>query len=235
MLEGQEFPILRFHAEKGFKSRIHQFQEVWQETYEDKALKLVEQYTGLPWKSSVVEINATRPKSAMEKAFLGDTDPQDPSKIRLFSIGTKRSWEALVHELIHSNIWAAYLSDLRLREPGLFEDIFCDEILTELIAQKICISLKLRARMDYRWALEYGFETAFDRIADILGFNLNAWRLNRDRRRSSWGAKKLRGEGASNLEKWFKDYVKYVRRGEMNALKGRREILKLFPNISELY
>jgi len=231
----QEFPILLFHAEKGFKYKMHRFQEIWQGIYENKVLRLVEQYTGLPWKLSEVEINAIRPKSTIEKGFPGDTNPQDPSKIRLFSIGTKGSWEALVHELVHSNIWAAYRSDLRLREIGLFEDIFCDEILTELIAQKICMRLKLRARMDYRWALEYGFETAFDRIADILGFKLNAWRLNRDRRRSSWGAKKLRGEVASSLEKWFEDYVKYVQRGEMNALKGRREILELFPNISELY
>jgi len=229
-------PVLKFNAEKGFKSRMPQFQHIWQETYESRALRLVEQYTGLPWKLSEIEITVTRPRSELEKAFRGDTNPQDPSKIRLFTIKAKENpYETLVHELVHSNVWAAYYGDRKWNEVRLFEDIFCDEILVELIAQKICKRLKISAKMDYRWALEYGFETAFDKIADILGFKLNIWKLDRDRRRSSWAAKRLRREMISDLERWFKDYSVHVRRRETNALRGRREVLQIFPNISERY
>lgn len=103
---------------------------------------------------------------------------------------------------------------------GFFEDIFCDEVLTELIAQKICIRLRPRARMDYGWALEYGFESAFEKIADILGFKLKTWNLGKDGRTSTLGAKKLREEMVSDLEKWFRSYMGHVRRGETSMLEG---------------
>jgi hypothetical protein len=231
-MAGSLLPVLEFYTERRCKTRMKEFRDIWQNNYENRALNLVEQYTGLPWKLPELRITVIS-SASIGDPFQADVDPKDPSKIRLVAMATKRGYEVLVHELIHSNVWGAYNWDYRFRQTGFFEDVFCDEILTELVSQQIGKRLSLRASINYQHALEYGLETTFDKIADILGYRLKTWSLGKDKRRSTAGAKKLRLEMITKLEKWFRGYLRRARVGETNLLEGRREILGLFPNISE--
>jgi hypothetical protein len=228
-------PNIVFRAEKGYGARIQKFESFWKKSCERKALSLIEKYTGLRWKRFCVEVVGRRPDEK-EKAFAALTDiPKKPACISLFDIKSNRSAaKDLIHELVHSIIWSTYISDRkRVKEMTLFDDIFADELLTELISQQIYVQMGLNKKVDYQEALQYGFETALEKIIDISGVQTNPWRLRKDKRHSTGAAKNLRKEMLDKLEKWFRKYLKEAQKGSTNALDGMKEIVSLFPNMSE--
>ena len=232
----KEWPDIVFQAKRGYKAKVKDFEPFWKENYEKKALKLVEKYTGLQWKrlTNRIKVVARRPEER-QKVFAALTDiPRRPDNIFLFDVKSNESLSKdLIHELIHCIIWSTYLWNQTTKTIRLFDDIFADELLSELISQKIYIQLHLSKKMDYRAALQYGFETALEKIADILGVNVDMWKLDKDARKSSAAAKILRKDMLKKLEKWFRKYLRNVERGTTNALKAVNEIANLFSNISE--
>jgi hypothetical protein len=232
----REWPDIVFQAKRGYKAKVRDFEPFWRENYENKAFKLIEKYTGLQWRrlASHIEVVARQPNEN-EKVFAALTDiPRRPDSISLFDVKSNESLSKdLIHELIHSIMWSTYLRDQRTKKIGLFDDIFADELLSELISQKIYIRLRLSKKMDYRGALQYGFETALEKIADILGVKSDTWKLDKDARKSSAAAKNLRKDMLKKLEKWFREYLRNVEMGTTNALKAVNEIANLFSNIIE--
>lgn len=231
----EETTNIVFRAEKGYGARIQKFESFWRKRCERKALLLIEKYTGLQWKEFDVEVVGRQPDEK-EKPFAALTDiPKKPTCISLFDIKNNRTTSKdLIHELVHSIIWSNYISDLkRMREMRLFDDIFADELLTELISQQIYVEMGWNKKVDYKEALEYGFETALEKIIDISGIQANPWRLRKDKRHSTGAAKNLRKRMLKKLEKWFRAYLKEVRKGNIDALDGMKEIVDLFPNMSE--
>lgn len=233
-LENQ--PRILFQAMNGYVAKMKKFEPCWKNNYEKKALNLIEKFTGLKWRQSarVVRVVARHPND-YEKIFSALTDiPRRPEHILLFDMKNNESvTRDLIHELIHSIIWSNYLNDQRVRPIGLFDDIFADELLAELISQKIYIRMGLNKKMNYQEALMYGFETALEKIADILGIKANTWRLGIDKRKSSTAAKNLRKVMMHELKEWFRIYIRNVQIGTTNALRGVKEIANLFSNISE--
>lgn len=232
----KDWPSILFEAKKGYKTKMKKFETYWRATCEKRALKLIEKYTGLKWRQSthIVEVIARHPNH-YEKAFSALTDiPHRPECISLFDMKNNESTSKdLIHELIHSIVWSNYLNDQRMKPIGLFDDIFADELLSELISQEIYIRIGLSKKMNYQEALIYGFETALEKIADILGVKLNTWRLSKDKRKSSAAAKNLRKNMMRELKEWFRNYIRNVQDRTTNALRGVNEIAHLFSNISE--
>jgi len=232
----REWPDIVFQAKRGYNAKVRDFEPFWRKNYERKAFNLIEKYTGLQWRrlANHIEVVARRPNEK-EKVFAALTDiPNRPDRISLFDVKSNESLSKdLIHELIHSIIWSTYLWDQRTKKIGLFDDIFADELLSELISQKIYIRLHLSKKMDYRGALQYGFETALEKIADILGVKADTWKLDKDARKSSAAAKNLRKDMLKKLEKWFREYLKNVEMRNTNALKAVNEIANLFSNIIE--
>jgi hypothetical protein len=144
----------------------------------------------------------------------------------------------MAHELVHSCVWGNYMNDMRWKEMALFEDIYADELLTEIISQKVCIHTQIggRKRIDYSWAIRYGFITTFQKMSDIIGLEIpenlkREWWI--DRRTQPGGMKSFRVETKERLVSWSRSYFRKVQRGRTNAMEARRKITELTPSLSD--
>jgi hypothetical protein len=220
------------------KEDYSKFNDYWKEK-RTKMLSKIRDYTGLKWKKNKrVSVHI---KPASKKDVLGEMDPSKPYDITLYmESDNRKNLSTMAHELVHSIVWSNYQEDLRWREIRLFEDIFADELLTELISQKVCIKLNIGRRkyIDYSWAIHYGFMTTFQRVADIIGLDLPKGfrrRWGMDRRKQPFGVKSFRGETMLILVHWSRGYFRRVLKGRITAMEARREVVKLMPCLSDYF
>lgn len=109
----------------------------------------------------------------------GDMAEMQPERVNLY-LRKRDTWASvkgvLVHELIHSLLWAKYYYGRRRKETSFFEDIFSDELLTSLLEQMI-----LKSRVDAREALDYALSCVNERLRHLrkreeYGVLLTSWR-----------------------------------------------------------
>ena len=196
----------------------------------------IRDYTGLQWRRKKVRVHI-KPESGT--SILGQIETSEPYDIMLYLAPDNRTnMSTMTHELVHLNVWSNYGENLRWMEMHLFEDIFADELLTEIISQKLCIRMNIggRRRINYSWAIHYGFITTFERIGDIIGLELpenfkEKWGI--DRRTQSSEMKSFRAETKERLVSWSKNYFRKVRKGRTNAIVAHKKIVELLPSLSE--
>jgi len=234
-----DIPTIRFFRSRSVpKEDSQKFREYWTSVGND-LLKSVEKYTGLRWKRDRISIHM-KPESGAD--ILGWIEPSKPYDIMLHLTPDNRvNMSTIAHEIVHTNIWSNYMDDLRWKEITLFEDVFADELLTEIIAQKVCIRIGIggRRRIHYSWAIQYGFITTFLRVGRIIGLELpeNLRSLERrwgvDRRTQPRGLKSFRGVTRDKLVSWSRDYFREVREGKTNAMEARRKLVENIPSLSD--
>jgi hypothetical protein len=128
-----------------------------------------------------------------------------PDTVNLY-LRKKDTWssvnDVLIHELVHSLLWARYYYGPRRKETSFFEDFFSDELLTSLLEQMI-LDRKVNAREALDYALSYVAERLkYLRKREDYGVLLESWR------------------------EYAETYRKRIRAGESNALLERRRILE---------
>jgi len=243
MIEGQAMPksfsLVRFFRSRSVpKEDYSKFNDYWKEKRAEM-LNKIRGYTGLTWKKSKrVKLHI---KPVSKKDILGEMDPSKPYDITLYlESDNRKNLSTMAHELVHSIVWSNYQEDLRWREIRLFEDIFADELLAELISQKVCIKLNIGRRryINYPWAIHYGFITTFQRVADIIGLDLpedfrRQWGI--DRRTQPFGVKSFRGETKTRLVRWSRGYFRRVLKGRTTAMEAHREVVELMPCLSDYF
>lgn len=135
----------------------------------------------------------------------GDMVETQPDTVNLY-LRKSDTWasikDALIHELVHSMMWARYYYGPRRREASFFEDFFSDELLTSLLEQMI-----LKKEVNAKEALDYALSYVTERLKHLrkqkdYGILLESWR------------------------EYAETYLKRIRRGESNALLERRRILE---------
>ena len=165
-------PLVRFFRRRSVPRKDYaRLRGYWDEVGQD-LLRNIKVYTNLGWKRNTVRVHV-HPKS--KTGILGWIEPAEPYAIRVhLSRDNRVNMSTMAHELVHSDVWSNYMEDSRWKEMRLFEDIFADELLTEVIGQKVYIRTNIggRRQINYSWAIKYGFVTTFQRVADIIGLEV---------------------------------------------------------------
>ena len=132
----------------------------------EKIFKKVTNLANFEWPSKLVESGITvYVKSDRKSEYLGLIFEDHPEKIDLFikkSYKFSRIRSALIHELLHSIMWAR-IKDGRIKGPSLFEDFFADEIIVSIVEKLANLNRSL-TKKDCEDALLFGIDQAKERL-----------------------------------------------------------------------